>query len=834
MNEHLEFMEALGLKPDKDAEHELYPWMQAHRFVVIKSLSTLREVIDKAIASGMVALDLETEGFDNRVYYDNDGLATSYKKIVGYCLCYDGVTGYYVPVGHKDESVNLDYLQAGKEISRLCHAAQVEPKKSEWLLDTEVMPPPVKILFWNAKFDQEWLYHVTQIRYWHPKSFEDGNLLAFCVNTDWHTGLKDRSEEMLTVKVPDYKPHELQQYHDGGVTTVGPKKAFKDEKRSKVVVPYRMVKITSLFQKGRKVAFHTLHPDEAVIYAASDAITTYRHFQTGVLMTAWDKLRSTNPAHMDTYTEEKIVTQALREMERNRFKIDIRRVDALLLEAEKEKEELNASIQAKAKEIGISHLDINSPQQVGNFLFSEDGLNLEPKPEQGPNGWKTGTEVLTKLAEDNPNPVLREILKYRQVDKVIGTYLKNLKQAVETCPERSLRSNFNQTGTATGRFTAPSGDPEDGCGVPTHGIPSSSDDRKPKVATALRYCFICEPDEYVVKIDYAGQELRAVTNITHEPVWVKEFLHGKGDLHTITAQAFFGKEEVTPTERKAGKISNFGLIYGGGPNVIERATGCSREEALRRKKAFDAKVPVFAEWVKGQHKKVKKDLGIRNAFGRWIAIPDAGSTDNSIQAACERKATNFPIQSAGADIMKLSMIYLQKMFEIRGWRELIKMRLTVHDEIVFTVKRDKVNLILPEVKRVMESVATKHARNGIERWQIPMEVEVLIDTSWAAKNDWFAIYHGEPYKESHPLKPHEYVFDVTGLNLPNLKISQRGTIKTGLWVYSTSPLGILPDHGKRVHTVNEIHEETAVEVGNLLKEDPDLYVVYQGKPCLTT
>lgn len=774
-----DFLESMGMDIDREFRtvkyDTLYPWMTAHRFVVVRSVQQIREIVDAAIASGSVALDLETEGFDNRVYI-KDGKPYNYKKIVGYCICYDGITGYYIPVAHKAQNAgNLPYEEAGVEIRRLCEASQPTQEGNT------VKHGPVKVYFWNAKFDTEWLYHITGLDFWHSASFEDGNLLAFCVNTSWELGLKAQAFNLLSVPVPDYQPGDLKKiFGEDLVFTVVPKKETGN-KPPTVNAPYKMIEMSDLFPRGKPVDFAALHPEEAVIYACSDAICTYKILHERHLHKMWDKVKlnkeDRNKVGVDTYTLEKQVSQVLRNMERNRFKIDKNRIGEILKQAEEESADLERKILESARKVGFPSLDINSTQQVGSFLFDPEYLDIHPKPEKTEKSgvWKTGTDELETVynESENPNEVLKDILKYRQISKITGTYLENLKAAVDTCPEGTLRSNFNQTGATTGRFTAPAGDPSDGCGVPIHGIPSSEDDRKPEVARALRKCFVCEPDEVVVKIDFAGQELRAVTNISGEPLWEKEFLYGTGDLHTLTAQAFFNKETVSPTERKQAKIANFALVYGGGPASIQAATGCSKEVAVERKKAFDNKVPVFATWIKKQHTRVKKDLGVRNSFGRWLAIPDANITANDvtlkdkeiegktlaevsamkeaiarkIRSACERYSVNYPIQSAGADIMKIAMVSLMAEFRKRNWESLVKMRLTVHDEIVFTVKKSILSEAIPVIRSLMEG-ASRCAWDWdrSRRWRIPMLVEILVDVSWAAKYEWDSMVHGSPIK----------------------------------------------------------------------------------------
>lgn len=474
-----------------------------------------------------------------------------------------------------------------------------------------------------------------------------------------------------------------------------------------------------------------------------------------------------------TYKLEKQTVQGVRVMERSRTKIDKTEVGKLLEEANKERDAIEHQILMAAEGKGFMSFNPGSPVQLSEFLFGSNGLNIEPKPDKNEKSglYKTDAATLEGFVDDDPDApeVLKWIVKFRQIDKVIGTYLISL--ADNTDEWDQLRFNFRQTGAATGRFTAPQGEPSHGfAGVPIHGIPARVDPNRPAVANSLRRLFVAHDGYTMIKIDYAGQELRVVTNVSKEPLWTKEFLEGSGDLHTLTAQAFFGPHitKADKLERQAGKIANFSLIYGGGVQAIQRATKCNQHEAARKKKAFDASVPVFTQWVRKQHEFVKKHLGVFTGFGRFIRIPDAnikvGETDargnivpdektaKKIRAGCERKSTNYPIQGSGADILKISLVKLVKRLHREGWLknggdDSVRMLMTVHDEIVFEVRDDRVPEVLPVLIEIMESPST------LAGWRVPLIVEPLLGRSWNAKYDWLEIQHGKAELPDW-LKPH--------------------------------------------------------------------------------
>lgn len=773
------FMSAMGLQSQRrDLTREGVqlekPWMQFHRFVLVKTVDEVRDLVDRAIAHGRCALDLETEGFDNRIDYDEQGRPSTRHKIVGYCIGLKGV-GYYIPVRHKfdkllgESNPNVPLEGVDAEIKRLCQASQPVLTQAGMEDDPYASmqwetPPRVLIYFWHSKFDQEFLFPVCGIDFWHPSSFEDGMLAAYVLYTDDpDLGLKAKAKEKLSIQDPE----------------------AKDEEGKPLVYPYEMIEFADLFPRGTKkdhMKFADLYPEDGlpmVKYGCSDAICTELLCEAKRMKLEYVKepagatyhnviVPISKGAFASVYKLEKQTVQAVRVMERTRTKVDKAALEGLLQEAQAEKDVYLEKIRNLAKAKGFADFNPGSPAQLGEFLFEKRGLDIHPKPEKNPSSdqYKTDAATLEAMFESHPDiEVLSWVVKYRQIDKIIGTYLTGL---VNNCDEHScLRFNFKQTGAATGRFTAPAGKPEHGfSGIPIQGIPARSDPKKPKVAHSLRRMFVARDGYTLVKIDYAGQELRIVANISGEPKWVNEFVTARqegreADLHTLTAQAFFG-DHITKDhklERNMGKIANFSLIYGGGVQAIQRATKCDKTEAARRKLNFDKSVPVFAKWVSSQHATVKKLKGVFTGFNRFIAIPDAnvkpGDIINGrpldeqearkIRAGCERKSTNFPIQGSGADILKISLIRLVKELGRLGWLKTggddsVRLLMTVHDEIVFEIRNDRLQEALPLVSKIMESPS------DIPNWKIPLVVEPLIGLNWEAKYDWFHILAGKDGK----------------------------------------------------------------------------------------
>lgn len=734
-----DFLDKAGIMQERTVPDITKPWMKHHNFRLVETVEEVNSIVDMAIADGHCSLDLETEGLDNRIFYNDAGKPYTKHKVVGFCLAIGPAkTGYYIPIRHTPldggTDLNVKPVEAVEAaIKRLCVAAQPTPKegaKDPLAFREFERAPQVVIDFWFAGFDQEFLFPITGIDFWHPESFEDGNLAAFVkYSGDKSLGLKAKSGEMLK----DPEGH-----------------------------PYEMIELKELFPlRGSKIEFHLLSPDEpgVIKYGCSDGICTR-------LICAHKSLVPfVKEKYGFTYRLEKQVVQVKRAMERHRVKINRVRIMELRTQHETARDAIRVKIEEFARSKGFSGFEPGSPKQLSDMLFGkEPGLDITlpgrgPDDTDFPNGkppmnekskqYKTGADVLEEMAKvmgDNAPPILKWIVAFREEDKMLGTYLDSLANNPDAGTDE-LRFQFKQTGAATGRFSAPAGDNEHGySGVPIHGIPGTSD---------IRTCFVAREGYTMVKCDYAGEELRIVTNLSNERVWIKEFLEGSGDLHSITARAFFGKQEVSKDERKMGKVANFALVYGGGPAAVMRATGCDRMEGQRRKAAFDKAVPDFAKWVKVQHARVKKDLGVYTAFGRWIAIPDANSPENAIRAACERHATNYPIQGSGADIMKIAMVLVHKELYRRGWLQddSVRLLLTVHDELVFEIKHARVVEAVPIIVAQMEMPTLMPNRQHSPVWQVPLVTEPLVGPTWGTG------YPCERFVEGHKLKEGEVVIN---------------------------------------------------------------------------
>ena len=202
------FMDSLGIGQLRNVPDITKPWMKHHDFVSIKTVQQVNDLIDACIAAGKCSLDLECEGLDNRIYYKGEKPHTKH-KVVGYCISVgDAKIGNYIPVGHSfaqgEDNPNVTPLaDVEAAITRLCRASQpvMKPEAEDQLAGKDwESGPKVVIDFWHAAFDQEFLFPITGIDYWHPESFEDGNLACFTIlSSDKNLSLKDKAQGQATM-----------------------------------------------------------------------------------------------------------------------------------------------------------------------------------------------------------------------------------------------------------------------------------------------------------------------------------------------------------------------------------------------------------------------------------------------------------------------------------------------------------------------------------------------------------------------------------------------------------------------------------------------------------
>jgi len=717
-------------------------WFSEYSFHLVSNQEQFSKLVDMCVKRGLCSLDVETTGVDNRIYPDthfNDGKKSKHgirtiDKVVGLCISFDGKNGYYVPLNHEpSDSNNLPWDSTCDDLTRLCNGC--------------------RIIFHNSKFDQEMLYPMTGKEFWKINEYEDTMLMAGVLNPlkALPKGLKQLSKLQF------------------GIDMIELNELFTEEQTKQL----------ELNKQGKN--FGILHPKEGLEYGCSDGIFTYKLF-----FSLKDKLRENDSS---IYDLEKTFCNILRKMERNRVRLNIKLVEELNNECNKSMQNIGDSIrnfiESKTGNTGKwLSLNVGSGDQLRKAIFLDvDGLKLKPIPEMfdsesgsGSDDDDAAADVTFTLKDEALKALLKAysklvikidgtektifgwVLDYRHYEKMEGSFTSKFIQSHDKYGE--VRPDYKQIGTDTARLSSKAGEIKHGySGVNFQGMPRDSDDDKPETFKRLRECIIPRDDYVLVKIDYAGEELRVVTNLSGDPIWTKSFLHEDGDVHSITTKILYGKQNITKDERNRGKRCNFAVIYGGGAGAISRNIGCSIEDGGRMLDNLRSGVPILMGYSDQQRRFAKQNKCIYTAFGRRIPIPTIDHQVVAIRRKAERCAINYTIQSTSADVLKLAMCFVDKNIRKRGWEDKLKYVMTVHDEVVYEIKPEILQEAIPLLNEWMVLPWKLPKAHG-KAWVVPLETEPDIDLSWRAKYNFFKMVDGIKPKPSDVDKNGNFVGDL--------------------------------------------------------------------------
>ena len=413
----------------------------------------------------------------------------------------------------------------------------------------------------------------------------------------------------------------------------------------------------------------------------------------------WDALKA-DSALWNLYNEVELpLAEVLREMEQAGVRIDV----AMLKQAE---EQLNTELQTLEQQIYTSAgttFNINSPKQVGEVLF--DQLQLDAKAKKSKTGqYSTSEEVLLTLKPKHP--VVGMILAYRELKKLISTYISALPTYIN--PETGkIHTTYNQTVTATGRLS--SSNPN------LQNLPIRSERGQ-----LIRQAVI--PDEGCVFLsaDYSQIELRLMAHFSQDPHMVEAFRSGQ-DVHAATAAKIFGVpiEEVTKDQRRQAKTANFGIIYGISAFGLAQQLDCSRSEAKALIDGYFAAFPGVIDYIERQKQLAREQGYAVTLFGRKRYLPDILSHNATVRSFAERNAVNSPIQGTAADIIKMAMVTIHRRLKQEGLRA--EMIMQVHDELNF-------NVPVNEVEKVREIVVSE--MQNVVHLTVPLIADCGVGANW--------------------------------------------------------------------------------------------------------
>ncbi len=355
--------------------------------------------------------------------------------------------------------------------------------------------------------------------------------------------------------------------------------------------------------------------------------------------------------------------------------------------------------------------NINSPKQLGDVIYDELKITPEKQKKTATGARTTREEELLKMADQHP--IILDVLQYRELQKLLGTYIEKMPKMVSS--DGRLRTEFVQNGSATGRMS---------CQDPNlQNIPI-----KTELGRRIRTGFVAPQGKKLVAIDYSQIELRIAAGLSGDEILTSVFRRGE-DVHAATAAQVFGvpPELVDKEMRRRAKVINFGILYGMGVNALRQnlGEGISRDEASTFLSDYFKNFAGVARYIEKTKAEAARLGYTETLYGRRRYFPGFQSPLPNIKAQAERMAINAPIQGTQADIIKRAMVVADEMIEQKGWRERAKLLMQVHDELVYEIDENDVAEIGEALRSVMESVVDPKLLAGV-----PIIAEMSVGTNW--------------------------------------------------------------------------------------------------------
>lgn len=410
------------------------------------------------------------------------------------------------------------------------------------------------------------------------------------------------------------------------------------------------------------------------------------------------RVKESEQSHI-LYDVEMPLAAVLTDMEREGFRLNCDGIAAYGAQLDIVASELEGRVFTYAGK----QFNINSPKQLGEILFGEDGLRL-PAPKKTKTGYSTNAEVLEKLRPYHP--IIEDILDYRQVTKLKSTYVDGLLRVVDE--NGQVHTTFKQTGTATGRLS--SAEPN------LQNIPIRTE-----LGRELRRFFIpSKPGYLLIDADYSQIELRLMAALTEDENMCRAFREGH-DIHTSTASKVFGvdPENVTIEMRKRSKAINFGILYGMGDFSLAEDLHITRKQAKEYIDNYLSSYPSIDAYLKNIKRTAAEQGYVTTMLGRRRYIPELSSPNKMVQAFGQRVAMNSPIQGSAADIIKLAMIAVHRRLRESGMDA--KLILQVHDELLIEANVNCKDEALALLREEMENAVSLC---------VPLDVSMAVGDNW--------------------------------------------------------------------------------------------------------
>lgn len=478
---------------------------------------------------------------------------------------------------------------------------------------------------------------------------------------------------------------------------IEPDQRHKLDYLSESYLQYKMVPIEDLIGKKGKnqLTMRDVALDKVSEYAGEDADITLQ-----VKDIIFDEVK--DKGLMDLYQKiEEPLIEVLSSMEMEGVNIN----GEFLNDYSKELEKLILDTEKMIYEKAGTQFNIGSPKQVGQVLFEK--LKIPYRWRKTSSGqYSTDVTKLTELAENHD--IVSDILTYRMYAKLKSTYVDALPKLINPKTGR-VHSNFNQARAATGRLSSENPNLQN--------IPI-----KNEAGRKIREAFVPRDEEHILlAADYSQIELRLIADISNDEAMLEAFIHDQ-DFHRATAAKIFEVpyEEVTADQRRTAKTVNFSITYGAGATNLSRQLGIKRAEATKIIEQYFKQFTGLNRFMVDVVEGAKKDGYVTTLSGRKRELRDINSKSGLARSNAERMAVNTPVQGTAADMIKIAMIQIAKVFKEQNIRS--KMILQVHDELVFDVYKPE----LEKVKQIVE----ENMKNALPQLKVPIKVGMDTGNNW--------------------------------------------------------------------------------------------------------
>ena len=358
-----------------------------------------------------------------------------------------------------------------------------------------------------------------------------------------------------------------------------------------------------------------------------------------------------------------------------------------------------ATMNKEAEEIYIlagRKFNLNSPKQLAEVLYDDLGLYAGKKR-------STSVDMLLKLKDDHP--IIPHIMTYRKYAKIYSTYSDGLQKFIQK--DGRIHTIYNQCATQTGRLS--SSEPN-----------LQNISVRDEAGRIIRKAFMPDDGCVLISCDYHQVELRILAHMADEKTLIDTFRNNV-DVHTRTAMDVFGKseDEVTPADRRKAKAVNFGIVYGISDFGLAEQIDSTRKEAAAFIESYYKAYPGIRTYMDGVVKSCEKKGYVSTLCGRRREIPEIHAGQYMQREFGKRAAMNAPIQGTAADLIKIAMIRIDRMMKEKGVKS--RMILQVHDELIFNVPQDEIDLM----KEIIEEGMSKAME-----LKVPLSVECAVGSTW--------------------------------------------------------------------------------------------------------